>query len=101
VADGMAYAVRFLSCVSLHAIWAGSVGIILFKRQGELDSAENWYNYLLQVVICTAPAMVLHGLYDTFSKREMEPYAVGVAVFSFALLTFQIESMRRVAPARG
>ncbi len=94
ISGGMTYAVRFLSCVALHAIWAGSVGITMFNRQAALDAANTWYNFLFEVVICTAVAMTLHGLYDTFSKKDMEPFAFGVAIVSFAWLAIQVESMR-------
>jgi RsiW-degrading membrane proteinase PrsW (M82 family) len=94
ISGGMTYAVRFLSCVALHAIWAGSVGITMFNRQAALDAADTWYNFLFEVVICTGAAMTLHGLYDTFSKKEMEPFAFGVAIVSFAWLAIQVESMR-------
>ena len=99
VASGSIYAVRFLSCVALHAIWAGSVGITLFNRQAILNAADTWYNYLLQVVLTISIAMTLHGLYDTLSKKDMEPWALAVAAASFCWLAFQIEMMRRGDPA--
>jgi hypothetical protein len=39
--------------------------------------------------------MVLHGLYDTLLKKEMNGMAFAVALASFGWLAWQIESMRR------
>jgi hypothetical protein len=91
--------VRFASCVTLHTVWAGSVGITMFNRQSKLQNTGNWYEYCLQVVMTIGIAMTLHGLYDTLFKKDMPILALGVAVVSFGWLAFQIESMRRTEPA--
>jgi RsiW-degrading membrane proteinase PrsW (M82 family) len=89
------YWVRFVSCVGLHAIWAGAVGIAVFRSQdifrGRLHPVE-WIWRLAQVVIVP---MVLHGAYDTLLKERADMYALIVAVVSFGWLAFQIERTSR------
>jgi RsiW-degrading membrane proteinase PrsW (M82 family) len=97
-APGSTYAVRFLSCVALHAIWAGSVGITMFNRQKEIHAAENWYNLLFQLVLTISIAMTLHGLYDTLLKKDQDALAFFVALISFGWFAYQVESMRRSDP---
>lgn len=82
------YPVRFISCVALHALWTGSVALMLWHNQevagGELDSGE-WFVGLLKV---QAVPMVLHGLYDTLLKREMNALALITALASFGWFAF-------------
>jgi len=37
------YFVRFLSCVALHAIWAGTAAIMLYRNSGTVSSADSWW----------------------------------------------------------
>lgn len=82
------YPVRFISCVALHALWTGSVALMLWHNQevagGELDSGE-WFLGLLKV---QSVPMLLHGLYDTLLKREMNALALVTAVASFGWFVF-------------
>ena len=52
-----------------------------------------------------AVPMILHGLYDTLLKKEMNAYALLVGLASFAWFTWQVESARRASaedePTRG
>ena len=84
------YLVRFLSCVALHALWTGSVAIRLNQNQGLIQAAESWYDYLFRLLLIVGIPMVLHGLYDTLLKKEMNGLALGVAILSFLYLAFQI-----------
>ena len=92
------YYVRFLSCVVLHAVWAGSAGIILYKNQGRLAGSDSGWTYCANLVLIALIPMILHGLYDTLLKKGMDVFALIVAVASFALLAYLIESMRRKEP---
>jgi protease PrsW len=94
------YAVRFFSCVALHAIWAGSVGITMYNRRHRIDAAEGGLGVLFQLALAISIAMTLHGLYDTLLKKEMDALALGVAVVSFGWFAYQIESMRRTDPVK-
>lgn len=82
------YVVRFISCVALHAIWSGSVAITLYLRRDLFDRAEHWRDWIAPMLVVIALPMVLHGLYDTSLKRDMNWLAVVVAVASFGWLAF-------------
>jgi RsiW-degrading membrane proteinase PrsW (M82 family) len=91
------YVVRFVSCVALHAIWAGSIGISINQRQyllQEEHDEEDWWVYCLAVLRIIAIPMVLHGLYDTLLKKDMELFALLTAAASFGYLAWQISHLR-------
>jgi RsiW-degrading membrane proteinase PrsW (M82 family) len=93
------YVVRFISCVALHAVWSGSVGISIHQRQDLLrpDHEDWWMNlgqYCLGVMRMIAVPMVLHGLYDTLLKKELDFLALLVAVASFGYLAWLISRLR-------
>ncbi|MCE9584740.1 MAG: hypothetical protein K8T20_19795, partial [Planctomycetes bacterium] len=48
-----------------------------------LDEADNLYGWILPVLKLLSVSMVLHGLYDTLLKRDMEFPALLVAAASF------------------
>lgn len=91
IAEGMMYVVRFASCVALHAIWAGAVALVMNRNQDYVgDGGFDWGdsgNFILHYL---AIAMVLHGLYDTLLKKDMEITALSVAVASFAWLAWLV-----------
>jgi len=89
------YVVRFVSCVALHAIWTGSVAISINQRQYLLrEEQEHWIMYVLAVLQMIAIPMVLHGLYDTLLKKELDFLALVVAAASFGYLAWQISRLR-------
>ena len=89
------YVVRFISCVALHAIWSGSVAIAVNQRQYLLrEEQEHWIMYVLAVLWMISIPMVLHGLYDTLLKKELEFLALLVAAASFGYLAWQIYRLR-------
>jgi RsiW-degrading membrane proteinase PrsW (M82 family) len=90
------YYVRFISCVALHALWTGSVAITLYNRQELLQKEMPWYEYIAPVFLIVAVPMVLHGLYDTLLKKELNGAALGVAVVSFLFLAFQLSRLHGV-----
>ncbi|MCA9055969.1 MAG: PrsW family intramembrane metalloprotease [Planctomycetaceae bacterium] len=79
------YLVRFASCVTLHAVWAGAVGLLMFNDQTYCTDID-WEAALMFVVKYLSIAMVLHGLYDTLLKKELEVWALLVAVVSWVWL---------------
>jgi RsiW-degrading membrane proteinase PrsW (M82 family) len=88
------YAVRFISCVMLHAVWSGAAAITLFKRQDALQGVGTW-QYRGRILQIVAVPMVLHGLYDTLLKKQMDSLALVVAIVSFGWMAFQFERMRQ------
>jgi RsiW-degrading membrane proteinase PrsW (M82 family) len=89
------FVVRFISCVALHALWTGSVAIAVQQRQDWFQQAGAWYEAIVPVLAFVAVPVVLHGLYDTFLKKDMNAGALVVAVLSFGYLAFQISRLHR------
>ena len=96
-----AYLVRFLSCVSLHGIWAAVVGITIVRHQDMLRRAQNFFDLLVRVIWMVLVPMTLHGLYDTLLKQDHDAWALLVARASFGWLAFQIERAHRDFGERG
>ena len=91
------YVVRFVSCVALHAVWSGSVGISIHQNQNLLqeDNGEfNIFEYLFAAARLVLIPMVLHGLYDTLLKKDMDLAALATAGASFGFLAWQINHLR-------
>ena len=82
------YVVRFLSCVALHSIWSGSVAITLYLRRDMFATISSWQEWIGPMLLVIGVPMVLHGLYDTCLKREMNAVALLVAVASFGWLAY-------------
>jgi RsiW-degrading membrane proteinase PrsW (M82 family) len=96
IAGPGSYVVRFMSCVALHALWTGSVGITLNQQQQLIRNRGPWYEYVAPIVFIVSVPMVLHGLYDTLLKKEMNALALIVAALSFLWLAFQISRLHTV-----
>lgn len=86
------YWVRFVSCVALHAVWAGASAAFIYRQQNLLQGSEGAFMYFLNAVILLSPAMLLHGLYDTLLKKEMDVWALVIALISFVWLFYMLES---------
>jgi RsiW-degrading membrane proteinase PrsW (M82 family) len=82
------YPVRFVSCVALHAVWSGAVGVTAHKYQHLLQQNGDWGDMAAAFLRIMAVPMILHGLYDTLLKKEMNELALLTAVASFAWLVF-------------
>jgi len=91
---GGIYVVRFVSCVALHAVWGASVGMALDRRWDAMQGHDDGLKYVWSMFRVIGIPMLLHGLYDTTLKKEMNFSALMVAVASFAWFTWQIESSR-------
>ena len=95
------YLVRFISCVALHAAWAGSAAILLYRRQGDLQGdieKSHWVKVLAPVLI---GPMVLHGLYDTLLKKEMALWALLAGAASFVFFVWLQEREARAETERS
>lgn len=84
------YPVRFVSCVGLHAIWTAAVALMIWHNQELLSGELDWGDWLLAMLKVQGIPMLLHGLYDTLLKREMNAAALVTALASFAWLAFLI-----------
>ena len=90
ITGGGVYVVRFVSCVALHAVWTGSVAITVQQKQEWLLKAKRWRDCVAPVFVYVAVPVVLHGLYDTLLKKNLDGVALLVAVLSFAFLAFLV-----------
>jgi RsiW-degrading membrane proteinase PrsW (M82 family) len=93
------YAVRFLSCVALHAIWSGSVGMMMHLRQEKISASEGWPGWIGQIVLTISVPMVMHGLYDVALKEDMVWLALVVAAASFGWLAWLSRGLHKVDDA--
>jgi hypothetical protein len=57
---------------------------------GDLPS----YEYFFRLYVIVGVSMVLHGLYDTMLKKEMNSWALVIALCSIGVLAFQISRLR-------
>jgi len=93
------YAVRFISCVALHAIWSCAAAVTLFERQSWLQEESGLFEYLWRLMQIVAIPMILHGVYDTLLKKDMGGFALVVAALSFVWMTWRLERHKRMEPA--
>jgi RsiW-degrading membrane proteinase PrsW (M82 family) len=96
-----AYIVRFVSCVALHAMWSASVGIAIARKLDEYEQVSDAAGFGLFMLRIIAVPMILHGLYDTLLKKDMNVWALVVALVSFGWLAWQIELARGDQPNAG
>jgi RsiW-degrading membrane proteinase PrsW (M82 family) len=101
VSGGEIYIVRFVSCVALHAMWAAAVGVAMARHIEDYEKASDQGEFAAFMLRMLAVPMLLHGLYDTLLKKDMNVYALVVAVVSFGWLAMQIESARAARPGPG
>jgi RsiW-degrading membrane proteinase PrsW (M82 family) len=94
IASGDVYLVRFVSCVALHGIWTASAALFLHRFQAILQAEFAWYEYIPRALFFVSIPMILHGLYDTFLKRDMGLLALVTALVSFAWFAWSVERTR-------
>jgi RsiW-degrading membrane proteinase PrsW (M82 family) len=90
------YVVRFVSCVALHAVWSTAAALFIHKHQTLIQEDIGWQDFLPRVVFLVGIPMVLHGLYDTALKKDMNALALVAALASFAWLAYCVETADRV-----
>jgi hypothetical protein len=79
----MAYVVRVLWCVPLHAAWS-VVAATFIVWSGRLAKTEG-YQVIGMVLLAVAPAALLHGGYDAYAlHRQQTMWVVGIASFLLA-----------------
>jgi RsiW-degrading membrane proteinase PrsW (M82 family) len=85
------YVVRFVSCVALHAIWSTSSALFIHRYRSLLEGHLAWHDYIPRVLVLVAVPMVLHGLYDTALKSQLNSVALVAALASFGWFAWCIE----------
>ena len=94
LSTGDIYAVRFLSCVALHAVWSGAAAVAIWRRKDWFEHEFEVGEYVASLTWVLGVPIVLHGLYDTFLKREMQWAALLTAAISFLWMVAIIERTR-------
>jgi hypothetical protein len=82
-------------------MWAASVGIAFARHVGDYEEVSDTGEFAVFMLRMLAVPMVLHGLYDTLLKKDMNVYALIVALLSFGWLAMQIEMARAAQPGAG
>lgn len=95
ISGGDTYVVRYVSCVALHGIWAAAAALFIFRHQKLLQSSHSWYGILGNSAVLVSAPMLLHGLYDTMLKKQMDAAALVVALISFVWLIYLVEHARK------
>jgi RsiW-degrading membrane proteinase PrsW (M82 family) len=95
IQSGEIYAVRFISCVALHAVWSCAAAVTLVERQESLQTHSGTLEFIWRLLRIVAVPMVLHGFYDTLLKKDMRALALVAAVASFCWMVYQLERSRR------
>jgi len=85
ISGGGIYVVRFISCVSLHAVWSATVAILIWKRQDRIHHLEKFYHWLPILFSTLSSSMVIHGFYDTCLKKDYGTAALAAALLSFGV----------------
>ncbi len=96
ISTGGIYVVRFVSCVALHAVWSAAVAITIHNNQDLFAGDWEWWDSAVSWLKVLGVPMVLHGLYDTLLKREMNGLALLTAAASFLWMVLLIEWARRM-----
>ena len=63
------------------------------RKQDLLRGGKEWYEYFVPLMTFIGVPMVLHGLYDTMLKKDMDAVALAVALMSFLFLAYQISRL--------
>ena len=84
LADIWVYLVRFVSGVSVHAIWSGGVAVLMYCNRDYLSF--QWSGVIGFVAFYLSPAMILHGLYNTLLIHRYDSAAAVCALSSFVWL---------------
>lgn len=85
ISGGGIYVVRFISCVSLHAVWSATVAILIWKRQDRIHRLEKFYHWFPILFATLSSSMVIHGFYDTCLKKDYGTAALAAATISFGV----------------
>ncbi|HEY4313384.1 MAG TPA: PrsW family glutamic-type intramembrane protease [Pirellulales bacterium] len=95
IQSGEIYLVRFVSCVALHAVWSASVALLIWTNAEKFEGDLDWPDLAIAALTVLAVPMVLHGLYDTMLKKDMNLLALATAAASFVVLALLVEYTRR------
>lgn len=89
-----AYVIRFTTCVALQAIWTAAAAVMFYRLRAYFRGPMGWRDWPIPMVGALGVPMILHGLFDTLLKKDLQAQALVVAVVSVAWLTLLIETTR-------
>lgn len=90
----LAYLVRFVSCVGLHAAFTGAAALAVDRYRDKIFRSDNVVYVLVMLVRQLLPVITLHALYDTLLKTDRPGMAVLTTFVAFGWLAFQLEFSR-------
>lgn len=91
ISGGEIYLVRFVSCVALHAVWTGAGSVLLYFNQDAVIGGAELSDVLFTLAWTLGISIILHGLYDTLLKQELEIQALWIGAISVAWLIGVVE----------
>jgi RsiW-degrading membrane proteinase PrsW (M82 family) len=92
---GDAYLVRFISCVAFHTLLSGACALMIYRKQEHLLEGMDPINWTMTLAAIILVPIVLHGLFNTLSKKEMDGAALAVAIGSFIWVAILIRAARK------
>ncbi len=97
--DGfLIYVVRYVSCVGLHAVWAGAAAMMLWRRYDVINQQRNVWGHFFTLFVVLSVPILLHGFYNTSLAHGHNFMAVIAGLLSFGWLYYQVE-MASLEPA--
>jgi hypothetical protein len=66
----------------------------MWRRQDTIQGDLDWTTYSLSILQILAVPMILHGLYDTLLKSDLDLWALAAGAATFAWFAFQVEKAR-------
>ena len=88
------YVTRFVSGVTLHAVWSGAAALTLHRHYRELAAAENAVVSIGLLFHFALPTTILHSAYNLGLSYGPDWSGAVVAGLSFAWMAWQIERCR-------
>ncbi|MEK7866908.1 MAG: PrsW family glutamic-type intramembrane protease [Planctomycetota bacterium] len=95
ISTGGIYWVRFISCISIHAVWSGAAALIVWNDQDLYQGDMDWTDWAMAILRTLWVVMLLHGLYDTCLKKDLNFLAALTAIASFGWFGWQYDKARR------
>jgi hypothetical protein len=68
--------------------------MLLYIRRDLFDGIDDWQGWIAPTVLVIGVPAVLHGLYDTCLKKELDGVALLVAFASFGYLAFLMSQLQ-------
>jgi RsiW-degrading membrane proteinase PrsW (M82 family) len=95
VHDQLAYWLRYISCVVSHGVSTAAAALMAHRYQSLLHNQHSDLGEIvMRLLILIGIPMILHGLYNTLSDKNMDGLALAVDLVNFGWLAIMIELAR-------